>query len=232
MSTFDEHAHKYDGWFVNNHNVLESEVLLVKQLVDPPGEALSVGCGSGLFEARLREDHGVVIGRGVEPSEGMARIARDRGLDVTIAPAEALPFDEGQFDTVLMNGITAYVDTLSRAVAQARRVLRPGGRIVMCDVPATSGYGLLYRLAAEVGGWDDPHLRRVAPAVPYPVAFVAQARWRTTGELMDLLREQGFQGFELAQTLTVHPRFSNDAVEPPVAGHRRGGYVGIRARRA
>lgn len=228
---FDEHATEYDGWFMENANVLASEVLLMARALRDAGRTLSVGCGSGLFELLLARDHGITIGEGVDPSEPMAAIARKRGVEVTVAPAEKLPHDDGTFDTVLMNGIPAYVGDLSVALAEARRVLKVNGHVVIGDVPASSGYGLLYKLAGLVGTWDDPHLNQVAPALPYPVEFVQEANWRNTGEIVTELRALGFVDLEFAQTLTTHPKFSNDAVEEPSAGHDRGGYVAIRARK-
>lgn len=228
---FDEHASKYDSWFMQNPNVLGSEVLLVKSALADAGTILSVGCGSGLFESILARDHGIVIRHGVEPAEGMATIARERGLDVKIAPAEDLPIENASFDTVLMNGTPAYLADLGLALREAHRVLRPGGRVVVADVPASSGYGLLYQLAAKVGTWSDARLQKVAPATPYPVEFLGAAHWRTTEEVLAALRETGFGEFTFEQTLTTHPRFSNDAVESPSAGFERGGYVAIRARK-
>ena len=228
---FDEHADEYDSWFLKNRNVLQSEVDLLAGALINPGRALSVGCGSGLFEMILRDGHGINIHFGVEPAGGMAEIAMKRGMEVRIGSAEDLPFDDGSFDTVLFNGTPSYIADLRRAFTEAGRVLRGGGHIVVADVPAESSYGTLYRLAAMVGSWDDAALRAIAPAVPYPIEFAAAANWRTTGEKLDLLREAGFRVLGTSQTLTLHPKFSDDAAEAPIAGHDRGDYVAIRAQK-
>jgi ubiquinone/menaquinone biosynthesis C-methylase UbiE len=229
--SFDEHAEEYDGWFMKNPNVLASEVLLIKRALGRPARALSVGCGSGLFEWLLERDHGLSIHHGVEPAEGMARIAERRGLSVKTGTAEDVPFEDGNFDTVLMNGTPAYVKDLEKACREAHRVLGPGGYVVVGDVPASSSYGMLYQLAALIGTWDDARLGKIAPRDPYPVEFVQGANWRTTEEISAILRAAGFRDLEYAQTLTTHARFSNDAVEEPVEGYDRGGYVAIRARK-
>ena len=228
---FDEYAEQYDAWFLLNRNVLDSEILLLKHFLSDPGKALSVGCGSGLFEHLLRTEHDIEITHGVEPASGMADIALKRGMDVLEGSAESLPCDDAEFDTVIFNGTPSYIANLEQAFSEGYRVLQPGGTIVVADVPAESSYGLLYPFAAVRGTWDDPYLQKVAPEHPYPVEFAAAAHWRTTEEKKDLLIKTGFQDLEFAQTLTLHPKFSNDTVEQPIAGYDRGDYVAIRARK-
>jgi ubiquinone/menaquinone biosynthesis C-methylase UbiE len=229
MIAFDEHATEYDSWFMKNPNVLSSEVLLIKHVLEDPGDALSIGCGSGLFESLLARDHGIEICNGVEPARGMALIAQRRGMSVKIGTAEDVPHEDASFDTVLMNGTPAYVADLKRAIQEAHRILKTGGHLVIGDVPASSSYGMLYQLAGVVGSWDDPRLRKIAPKDPYPIEFVKEAHWRTTEEIVTLLREVGFGDIDYWQTLTTHARYSNDEVEEPVPGYTRGGYVAIRA---
>jgi ubiquinone/menaquinone biosynthesis C-methylase UbiE len=85
---FDEYAPAYDAWFLENRNVLYSEINLVAHVLKNPGRTLSVGCGSGLFEMILAKEYGITVTDGIEPSEGMAEIARKRGMKVTISTAE------------------------------------------------------------------------------------------------------------------------------------------------
>ncbi len=228
---FDAYAAEYDAWFLENRCVLESEVLLLKHFLARPGKALSVGCGSGLFEQILRTQYGIDIRHGVEPAVGMARIAEKRGMTVRSGTAEQLPLGDAEFDTVILNGTPSYIDNLEQAFTEAYRVLRSGGAIVVADVPAESSYGLLYRLAASQGTWEDPYLQSVAPGTPYPIEFAAAARWRTTEDKVGLLSAVGFVDLEYAQTLTVHARYSNASVEEPSEGYDRGDYVAIRARK-
>ncbi len=231
FGVFDEYADAYDAWFLQNRQVLASEMLLLKRAVGTPGRALSVGCGSGLFESILKREHGIEITHGVEPADGMAQIATKRGLQVRSGVAEELPFEDGSFDTVILNGTPGYTRDLRQAFREAHRVARSGGHAVVLDVPAESGYGLLYRLATAVGHWEDPRVAGSAPAHPYPIEFAAAGHWRTTPEKADLLREVGFVDLEFFQTLTRHPRYSNDVVEEPSEGFDRGDYVAIRARK-
>jgi ubiquinone/menaquinone biosynthesis C-methylase UbiE len=93
---------------------------------------LDVGCGTGALAAALAEK---ALARvwGVEPSEGMRAVARERvprGVGLKAGSAEALPFRDAWFDRVVMSLVIHLVDRPA-ALAEARRVLVPGGRIVI-----------------------------------------------------------------------------------------------------
>ncbi|MEE4312610.1 MAG: class I SAM-dependent methyltransferase [candidate division KSB1 bacterium] len=229
---FDEHAEKYDAWFMENRNVLESELALLAYFLKNTGRTLSVGCGSGLFEMLLRQQYHIEITDGIEPSEGMAEIARKRGMRVLTESAEKTSFNDESWDTLIYNGTPGYIKDLESAFREACRILVPGGTLLVLDVPKESSYGMLYNLAVVLGNWDHPKLDGVKPKTPYPIEFAAAANWRTTAEKVELLKMTGFTDFHYAQTLTRHPLFSNDSVEAPVDGCDRGDYVAIQARKA
>ena len=79
------------------------------------GKTLSIGCGSGLFESILKDDYGIEITHGIEPSTGMAEIAGKRGLEVKIGTAEDADFGFDEWDTVLFNGTPSYISDLEKA---------------------------------------------------------------------------------------------------------------------
>lgn len=226
---FDEYASQYDAWFLNNMNVLRSEVNLVASVLKDAGNVLSVGCGSGLFEKILREDFNIVITDGIEPSEGMGEIARRRGMNVTRATAEEADFGRGEYDTILFNGSPSYISDLRSVLRKVYDALPAGGRIILIDVPKESSYGMMYNLAKALGTWDHPLLEGVYPPDPYPIEFVEIANWRTTAEKVDLLREAGFTDLTFAQTLTSHPLYSDMEEEQPSEGYGKGDYVAVTA---
>lgn len=231
MSSFDEYASEYDAWFLANPNVLYSEAALVAQaLGNEPGRVLSVGCGSGLFEKILRDDYNIHVTDGIEPSEGMADIARKRGVNVlATVTAEEADFGDGIYDSILFNGTPSYILGLEEVVNKVYAALKPGGRIILIDVPKESGYGVMYNLAKAVGTWDHPLLDGVYPPMPYPIEFVNAAAWRTTAEKIKFLENAGFRDLTFAQTLTTHPLYSEDRREEPTEGCDRGDYVAITA---
>lgn len=230
---FDLFANDYDAWFGENRDLLESEVRLLAYVwpTREPGSFLSVGCGTGLFEAILKRDHDLAITHGVEPAEGMAAIARERGMDVTVGTAEEADLGEGTHDVILFNGSTSYVRDLEAVFRRAHAALRPGGHVVVVDVPRESGYGVLYCLADQLGTWDHPIFEGVKPAAAYPIPFVKAATWHTTAERVAALEAAGFEVTRTAQTLTRHPFFAPHAVEAPRDGHDAGDYVAVVARR-
>jgi len=220
-SAFDAIAEAFDAWFAKNANVFESELLAEKRFLDDPENTVSIGCGTGLFEERLG------IRRGVEPAEGMARLARKRGIEVRIAPAENVPYGDGSVKCVLLGTILSYVKDRPKALAEAYRVLAPGGRIVVSNLPKEGSYALLYDLAAVQRKYDP----ETAPEHPYPIEFIEEGTWCSTREVVELLTNAGFVDLEFVQTLTRHPKYTNDSVEQPVPGYDKGDYVVVRGRK-
>lgn len=184
--TFDKLATQYDAWFIKNQNLLMSESNLVAAaLVDDcqgtisqnklPGYTFSVGCGSGLFEQILKNNFNLTINEGLEPSDGMAEIAEQRGMKVTHTTAEDMAWPVNTYDTVLFNGTPSYITDLSGVVKNVYKALKPGGRIILIDVPKEGGYGTLYNLAMTLGTWEHPLVSDIHPPYPYPIEFVKQA---------------------------------------------------------
>jgi demethylmenaquinone methyltransferase/2-methoxy-6-polyprenyl-1,4-benzoquinol methylase len=85
----------------------------------------------------------------LDPSPGMLVQARRRGLDGLVqGNAENLPFADGSFDCVLMGYALRHVADLRQTFAQYRRVLRPGGRVVLLEItrPASRAVALALKL--------------------------------------------------------------------------------------
>jgi ubiquinone/menaquinone biosynthesis C-methylase UbiE len=99
---------------------------------------LEVGVGTGRFAEPLG------IRTGVEPARAMAEIARKRGIDVHEARAEALPFQDESFDFLLMVTTICFLEEPLQALAEAKRVLKPGGAIIIGMIDRNSPLGKDY----------------------------------------------------------------------------------------
>jgi ubiquinone/menaquinone biosynthesis C-methylase UbiE len=112
--------------------------------VRPGEDVLEVAVGTGVQLARLAESNAGGRIAGVEPSDGMLRQVRRRidaaglGDRVELIQGSALdlPFDDDSFD-LLVNGYMLDLlprDDIPRALAEFKRVLRPGGRLVLSNM--------------------------------------------------------------------------------------------------
>lgn len=102
------------------------------------GRVLELGIGMGL-NLSLYDPGAVESVTGVDPAPELRAIAeaapRDPKLKVSVADgtAEALPFEDAAFDTVVCTFTLCSVHNPAKALSEARRVLKPGGRFLFCE---------------------------------------------------------------------------------------------------
>lgn len=89
---------------------------------------LDVGCGIGLMTQQLTDANHVW---GVDVSIGLLQLARAKGIRALAASADLLPFEDGSFDIVLCVGVIPYYEKPDKIFSEIRRVIKPGGRIVI-----------------------------------------------------------------------------------------------------
>ena len=100
------------------------------------GETLEVAIGTGLNLPHYPAEVKLI---GIDLSPEMLAIARDRaeklGREVELreADAQSLPFEDATFDTVLSTYSLCNVPDDAKVVAEMKRVLRPGGRLILVD---------------------------------------------------------------------------------------------------
>ncbi len=120
-----------EGWslYSEPHNRPLFEAVLDAALVGSGTRLLDVGCGTGLV-LQLAAARGATVS-GIDIAPGMLGVAAARvpGADLRLHDLQTLPFDDGAFDAVTaVNAFQFAVDPLA-AIADAARVLRPGGRL-------------------------------------------------------------------------------------------------------
>ena len=150
---------------------------VVRVALDPqPGEhVLDIGAGPGLLACEIAEAVGPGgLVHGIDPSESMLTIAERRERAANAAPvtfsagdALALQFPDGTFDAAVATQVYEYVSDMPAALAEAHRVLRPGGRLLILD---TDWDSIVWhssdrdRMQRVLAAWDehlvDPYLPR------------------------------------------------------------------------
>lgn len=108
----------------------ERRLEMVRRYVPLEGKKiLDVGCGIGTYLQALKRFTGDLYG--VEIYKGRAEQAKKITPNISIAPAEELPFDDATFDVVFSHEVLEHVDDDQKAIEEATRVLKPGGHIVI-----------------------------------------------------------------------------------------------------
>lgn len=107
----------------------------------PPGRLLDVGCGTGDLAAIFGR-HGWSVA-GIEPSSAAAEHARAVGVEAVAGTLADAPWEDGEFDAILFNHSLEHIDDPAGAVADAARLLRPGGLLAI----AVPNFGSWHRRA-------------------------------------------------------------------------------------
>ena len=201
---FEEHADRYEEWFESYEAAYRSELDALRRFITGDEECVEIGVGTGRFAAPLG------VGVGVDPAGGMLRRADECGVEPVRGVAEALPFGDATFDTALVVTTLCFLDDVSRALREARRVLRPGGQFVVGLLDEDSAVGQQYLARAD----ESP--------------FYRDASFVSTEDLLAELETTGFGNFETVQTVFEMP---GELDEPDSArdGYGDGVFVVVRA---
>lgn len=158
------------------------------------GDVLEIGIGSGLnfpyYSSEVRHIYGV------DPSAELQRFARKR-LNSAAAPvdfllqsaAQPLPLPEESIDTVIVTWALCSIEDASRALLQARRVLKPDGQLIFIEHGCAPDPGVLR--------WQN----RLTPAWKHIAGGCHLNR-----KVDDLIAGAGFQIAELRTTYLSGPR--------------------------
>ena len=176
MLDFDEENARRLVTVYATPDVVDQRRAIRAALALQPGEhVLDIGSGPGFLAAEMAEEVGA-DGRvhGIDPSDSMLAIARGGGFPVDYGRGDALalPFGDQQFDVAVATQVYEYVDDIERALAEARRVLRPGGRLLVLDTDwdsivwhSSDGERMERVLAAWNEHLADPFLPRRLPTL-------------------------------------------------------------------
>jgi SAM-dependent methyltransferase len=151
-------------WFRGRRAVIWA--LLERAGIERCERLLDAGCGTG---RNLQEFEGLGEAEGVDLSHQAVRFCRERGLQgVREADLTALPYEEERFDLLLACDVIEHVDRDVAALAELRRVARPGAHLLL-TVPA---YEWLWSVH------DDRHGHRRRYTLRRLTASVRRGGWQ------------------------------------------------------
>ena len=128
-----------DRWDAVRHDLFGDRSPLVGMLamVDPEWTVADLGCGTGVLSATLAPFVRRVVA--VDSSAQMLAAARQRldgttNVDIRQGELESVPIDDGQLDAAVISLVLHYIAEPVKALGEAARVLRPGGRLIVVDM--------------------------------------------------------------------------------------------------
>lgn len=152
--------------------------------IAPGSRVLDIGCGPGVGVRIAADRAGTGRAAGADPSAVMVRQARRRlrgtGSVVVQAPAERLPFPDGSFDGVSAVNSASHWESLDAGLREVRRVLVPGGRLVLVLRLHDASAGRASRAAYGLRPERLEPLRAAVRAAGLEI--VAEARHEVDGE--------------------------------------------------
>lgn len=136
---------------------VRADVLPLLGLLEPEWCVADLGTGTGLFATTVAPHVAQVIG--IDRSAEMLDAARQRaeGLDhveFREGTLEALPIDPGSIDLAVLSLVLHYVIDPGAALAEAARILRPGGRLIIVDARAHARDDLVEEMGHQWSGFD------------------------------------------------------------------------------
>src|SRR3954470_1134167 len=201
MLKFDERAAAQLEALYQTRDLLRRRRLAMEALNATPGDdVLDLGCGPGFYVQDLLERVGADGSvTGVDAAPAMVamttqRVAGAVNVRVLEGGADAIPLGDASVDRALSVQVFEYVADVPHALAELRRVVRPGGRVVIWDIDwSTLSWHSsdAERMRRMVSAWDrhlaDPVLPRTLLASLRRAGFTALRRdaHPFTAETMD-----------------------------------------------
>jgi len=156
----------------------------MSKLGDPDSDVLEVGCGNGAATALLLENLAPRSLVGIDPAEGLVARARDRfagteGVAFAVGDAVNSGQADEAFDLVVAHTVYSHLADPRGALAEAYRVLRPGGRLAVFDGDYATNTVALFdgdplqaaMTATQRNLIHDPYIMRRLPALARSAGF-------------------------------------------------------------
>ena len=177
IEPFEKHSDQYEDWFVKNRYAYEAELKAVRRHIPVHAHGIEIGVGSGLFSEPL----GIHVG--LEPSKKMRQLAVKRGINVIEGIAENNPITDEFYDFVLMVTTICFVDDVDLSIEEAKRIIKPGGKLIIGLIDKNSPVGRIYRKHQKEN------------------VFYQQANFYSAHEIIEKMGNAGFSNFYTTQTI-------------------------------
>ena len=202
QNVFDQVFDKYD--LMNDFMSLGVHRLWKKNLLNmmnpsPKQKLIDVACGTGdiakLFLDYVNKNSEITC---IDPNKAMIKKAKEKleryeNLTWMIASAEKLPIPENTFDFYTISFGLRNSKNLDKALSEAYRVLKPGGRYLCLEFSKiqNSGLNFIYKnyskLIPQIGKYI------VGEKAPYEYLVKSIENFLNQDELIDLMKKKGFQ---------------------------------------
>jgi SAM-dependent methyltransferase len=155
-------------WYTGRRKILANFVAdICRRVTDRRPRILDVGCGTGANLLMLSE-YGDA--EGVDISTDALAFCRERGLDqVKVGAGEELPYDDATFDLVTALDVVEHMDDDLAGLREMRRVLRPGGRVLLFVPTFMFLWGVQDDVSNHRRRYRLPELRRVLEQAGFEV---------------------------------------------------------------
>jgi SAM-dependent methyltransferase len=161
-------------WYTGRRKILTSFVEdICRRVKDRRPRILDVGCGTGANLLMLSQFGDA---EGVDISEDALAFCRERGLEkVKLGAGEALPYDDGTFDLVTGLDVVEHMDDDLAGLREMRRVLRPGGRVLLFVPTFMFLWGVQDDVSNHRRRYRLPELRRVLEQAGFEIERMTYA---------------------------------------------------------
>jgi SAM-dependent methyltransferase len=149
---------EFAGWLLNplRHLICPAGLIVRRLRLEPSDRVLEIGSGPGYFSPSIARRLTAGQLTLFDMQAGMLAMAArrlakrgQRHVASCAGDAARLPFKDGSFDVALMVAVLGEVTDRRAALREAARVLRPGGRLSVTELPGDPDFVALDRLRAE-----------------------------------------------------------------------------------
>ncbi|SDG09711.1 Ubiquinone/menaquinone biosynthesis C-methylase UbiE [Methanolobus vulcani] len=205
-TVYDIHAKNYDSWYDRNSAVYASEIEAIQKLMPSCSgkNSIEIGVGTGRFASKLG------INYGIDPSVSMLEISASRGVRCIKGVSEWLPVKSSSMGLALIVTSFCLMDA-NMTLEEVHRILSTEGYFIIAFVEKNGILGEKYRKKASKS------------------RFYRNVVFRTTENIISMLKEHGFGDITVMQTL-FKPLNQIQRPEEAEEGFGRGSFVVIKAK--